>query len=164
MARLTLRLRQTRRTIGNLPQRASQATSPAGAGRGQPPAKARVLRGVCLDLFQSCRPCASRRWRTPFLRGPIFRAHRLAHPLPHRSQQASLYALRPGAAERGLPFALLPAFPGNSVPAAPLTGWVAGDIPAQCAEPAAIADASVLGRILGQLGLDQAQLLASIER
>ena len=115
-------------------------------------------------------------WK-PFLLGPIFRAQGW-HTSPFRIYPSKgrymLRDLERLTAQRGLPFALPPAFPANSVPAARLAiigareGWVANFtravFHAQFAEQADIADASVLRRILGQLGLDQAQLLASIER
>ena len=116
-------------------------------------------------------------WK-PFLLGPIFQAQGW-HTSPFRIYPSKgrymLRDLQRLAAERGLPpFALPAAFPANSVPAARLAiigardGWVAAFtravFQAEFAEQADIADASVLGRILGQLGLDQAQLLASIER
>src|SRR5262245_19275486 len=133
MAGLTLRLEQTRRTIGNLPLRASQAQGPQPAGgrmRGSIPelefwydfpSTYSYLSAMRIEAMAHAAG-VKLAWR-PFLLGPIFQAQGWSTS-PFRLYASKGRYMRRDverlAAERGLAFALPHHFPANSLAAARL--------------------------------------------
>ncbi|KAB2920764.1 MAG: 2-hydroxychromene-2-carboxylate isomerase [Hyphomicrobiaceae bacterium] len=112
----------------------------------------------------------------PFLLGPIFHAQGWntspfnIYPAKGRYMARDIARM---AEERGIPFAMPPGFPQNSLMAARVAlvgcdeGWVApftrAVFSAQFAEGAQIADRQVLQRIVRNLDLDFERILSAIE-